>query len=97
MNEAIMNAIKQRHVLTLVYHGHPRRVEPHCYGVTTAGNEALRGYQTQGGSRTGEVPGWKMMLLREVHQLADTGEKFATPRPAYQRDEKGMKTIHAQL
>ena len=48
MNTAICAAIKNRAVVEFYYNGGLRTVEPHCHGISTAGNEVLRGYQTGG-------------------------------------------------
>lgn len=44
MNPSICKAIKEKRILTFTYDGHPRKVEPHCYGLTKTGKEAIRCY-----------------------------------------------------
>ena len=51
MNGVICQAIQEKRILTFEYDGYPRIVEPHAHGVTSKGNEALRCYQTAGGSK----------------------------------------------
>ena len=49
MNNDIADAIKTMKTLSFIYDGQNRVVEPHAYGMSTAGNECLRAYQTAGG------------------------------------------------
>lgn len=97
MNNIIFNAIRNRSELSFSYHGYHRIVEPHCYGITTAGNEALRCYQTQGGSEHGNVPDWKLMLVDEIMSLSETDRHFSSARPGYRKGDKGMSTIFVEL
>jgi hypothetical protein len=97
MNQIICQAIKERDILTFFYDGYYRTVEPHAYGITTANNEALRCYQTAGTSRSGTVPGWHLMLIEKISSLVVVPEKFAGPRPGYQREDKDMPTIFCEL
>jgi len=55
MNQMICDAIYNRCVLKFTYHGHPRVVEPHAYGLSRAKKEVIRCYQTGGTSDSGEV------------------------------------------
>lgn len=42
MNNQIIEAIENRNVIQFYYENELRVVEPHCYGMTTAGNEGLK-------------------------------------------------------
>ena len=54
MNQEIIEAIENQNIIEFYYDGEFRAVEPHCYGVTTAGNEGLRAFQIGGYSSTGK-------------------------------------------
>ena len=70
-------AIDNRRVVQFTYDGHRRVVEPFLLGVTTAGKPALRGYQTEGGSRSGRpVPFWTLYRASDIQALVDTGIRF---------------------
>jgi len=97
MKNTISHAIRERRMLTFTYDGYTRIVEPHCHGITTAGNEAIRCYQTEGGSSSGKVPGWHMMTVGKITALTVSSVIFGGPRPEYKRDDKGMSTIFEQL
>ena len=96
MNSTVIQAIQQRKLLELRYHGYSRIVEPHAYGRDKDGDEILRCYQISGGSESGERAGWKLLKVREVFSLHLTGDKF-TVRPEYKRNDKAMVYIFEQL
>lgn len=96
MNQTIIRAIENQNVIEFYYEGELRVVEPHCYGVTTAGNEGLRAYQIDGYSSSGKL-GWKMFDLGKAEDVIITEDSFDGPRKGYKRGDKGMDEIYAQL
>jgi len=97
MRELICRAIRQRKVLQFYYNGHLRTVEPYAYGVTTAGNRALRGYQTSTGSESGDVPGWHLFAESGIRSLRTTGAPCTVRRDGYVQGDSGMSTIYCEL
>lgn len=97
MDEIIKKAIAEKKVLEFFYDGQRRIVEPHCYGLTTAGNWCLRGFQVAGGSVSGFVPHWKLFDLAEIRGLRMLEDVFLRPRPEYKRNDRAMVRIQAQL
>src|SRR5581483_1674263 len=97
MDPVICQAIQDLRVLTFRYDGHPRTVEPHAYGITKAGNEALWCYQTEGSSRSSTVPGWHLMRVDKIVDLVVTQGTFANPRPGYQRGTTGLSPVFCEL
>lgn len=96
MLQVIIEAIQNRKVLSFTYSGIARVVEPHAVGVSRAGNEVLRCYQTQGGhATTGHE--WDLCEISKLSKLAFTGQHFVGERPGYRRGDKHMKTIYAEL
>ena len=95
MNNQIINAIENQNVVEFYYEGELRIVEPHCYGKTTAGNEALRAYQIDGYSSSGKM-GWKMYDLGKADNFEVSDETFST-RSDYKRGDKGMSDIYTQI
>jgi len=96
MLQTIINAINNREHLSFTYSGLARAVQPAAVGVSRAGNDVLRCYQTQGGHIT---PGheWDLCTLADISSLAATGKNFAANPPGYKQGDKGMTTIYAQL
>jgi hypothetical protein len=93
----IREAISRMKRIEFQYDGGRRVVEPHCLGVTTAGNAALRGYQISGFSVSGKVPDWHMFVLEKVSGLTILSESFHSARPGYRRGDRGMERIVAEL
>ena len=97
MHPTITEAIKQRRVLTVVYEGDKRTVEPHVYGVNSAGNEALSCYQIAGVSTSGKPEGWKMLLTSKLGAVTMSEQKFAPRTSPSPWGDKPMKQVFAQV
>lgn len=97
MNATIVGAIQNKEVLSLVYDGISREVEPHTYGVNSRGNEVLRCYQVSGGHTSERSTEWDLLKVSKIVALAKTGARFAAPRPGYKRGDRGMVTIYQEL
>lgn len=78
------------------YDGGTRVVEPHCYGISTAGNEVLRGYQISGYSSSGKM-GWKLFDLSKASSINVLNDSFSGPRPGYKTGDKNMQKIIIEL
>jgi hypothetical protein len=96
MRQTIINAINGRKVLAFTYDNISRTVEPHAVGMSTAGNDVLRCYQTQGG-HVSATHAWDLCELSKMSQLRETGDSFASARPGYRRGDKAMTHIYAEL
>ncbi|PKM42290.1 MAG: hypothetical protein CVV03_10225 [Firmicutes bacterium HGW-Firmicutes-8] len=97
MNQTICNAIRNRRLLSFTYDGYPRIVEPHAYGITTAGHEEIRCYQVRGTGSDGKSTGWHLMTVSKISGLTILEDSFSTARPGYKRGDKGMSTIFCEL
>lgn len=97
MNQTIIQAIQNKQILEIRYHGFTRTVEPHAYGLSRKGREVLRCYQISGGSVSGLRVDWKLLALDEMRSIATTGHVFSTPRLGYKRNDIDMLRIYAQL
>jgi len=97
MNNLISEAIKHHDILSLVYDGIPREVEPHAYGVSRKGNEILRCYQVTGGHNSERPHEWELLTVSKIGHLHDTGTHFSGPRPEYRRGDKAMAIIYEEL
>lgn len=96
MENQICEAIENQNIIEFYYDGELRVVEPHCYGVTTAGNEGLRAYQVDGYSSSGNL-GWKMYDMGKADDLNVTKQKFNSARSGYNPNDKGMSKIYCAL
>lgn len=97
LNQHICNAIQNRQTLTFSYHGFPRTVEPHAYGVDQNGHDVIRAYQVGGSSESGEYRGWKLFHVVEMFSLTLQQNTFSKPRDGYKRGDKGMARIYCEL
>ncbi len=96
MND-ICQAIQNQQYVSFSYDGYGRVVIPVCHGTTTAGNDALRAYQTEGGSKEGKVPGWKLFKTEDINNLQILDKTFSTPPDGYKPGDSAMGVIHCQL
>lgn len=95
MNSKIIEAIEKQLLIEFQYEGESRTVEPHCYGLTTKGNEAIRAYQVDGYSSSGGYP-WRMYTLSKVDDLEVLDETFEV-RDDYKKGDKGMSKIYKEI
>jgi hypothetical protein len=96
MLQVIIEAIRNRKILSFSYNGLFRVVEPHTVGLSRAGRPALSCYQIKG---LHVKPGheWDFCVLSNIHDLKLTGEVFLNPRYGYKRGDSRMLTIYAEL
>lgn len=94
---SIVTAINGRNLLSFIYDGFHRTVEPHTYGMDTKGHVALRAYQVGGGSDSGASVGWKLFHVHGMLSVSVQPQCFAGPRPGYKRADKAFASITAQL
>lgn len=92
MNQIIRHAIEQKRTLKFKYDDRLRIVEPHAYGKTTAGNDAIRVYET-----SGKEPGWSLFLLDKIEKLSMGSSVFPKKRMGYHRKDRGMSEIYCEL
>lgn len=95
MKKEIVNAIANQNLLEFEYEGYSRVVEPHCYGLTTKGNEAIRAYQVDGYSSSGRM-GWKLYDLSKADNFEILDDVFET-RDDYKQGDKGMSEIFVEI
>jgi hypothetical protein len=96
MTDIVAMAIKNHQLLQFYYEGGIRVVEPHCYGLTTKGNEGLRAFQVAGYSSTGTL-GWKMFDLSKAASVTILNQVFISPRVGYKGGDRGMKAIFCEI
>jgi len=97
MEETVIAAIKNKHVLSFYYGDAPRTVEPQTYGISTAGHPVLRGYQIAGGSKSGQIVGLRLYELAKMDGLKDTNQRFAKARPQHEPKDSAMSRVIVSL
>lgn len=82
------------------YDGEPRLVEVHAIGLSKTGKPVIRGYQIDGGSISGETPGWKLFSIGKIFEFPKILDiKASSPRveEGYVPGDKGMAAIFKEL
>ncbi len=97
MEETIVSAIKNKHVLSFFYDDALRTVEPQTYGISTAGHPILRAYQMAGGSKSGQSVGLRIYELAKIGGLKDTAKRFTKARPQHKPKDSAMSKVIASL
>ena len=97
MTEAVLNAIKEKRLLSFTYQGQRRVVEPHIYGRNAAGNDILTAWFVQGYSESLSVPGWRSYLVSEARDLVQLDEMFEHPRPGFNPSDPHFVQVYASL
>ena len=90
---ALCAAIDDKRRISFVYHEKPRIAEPQCYGISTAGKEALRVFLIEGVSREREP----LFTVAEMEGLTLLKETFTKPGPNYKRGDSAMRFIFCEL
>jgi hypothetical protein len=62
-----------------------RTVEPYIYEMTKRGNPALRCYQLEGPSGSGESSGWKLFLVDNIRNLDTLDDHFVGALKEYNK------------
>lgn len=89
----ICQAIAERKVISFLYKGVIRRVEPHAYGIAKSGEPTLSAWQLSGGSGQG----FRDFLASSISGLTITPDGFAGPRPGYNQFDATMTSIACRL
>ncbi len=94
--ERVVRATLEHRALSFVYQGVPRTVEPHLVGIHEAGEALLVAYQTGGGSKSGDVPGWRTFATDKMEAVEIADQLFPSPRPDFNLVAHAMVEIFAR-
>jgi hypothetical protein len=97
MNTLICQAIRSRRLLMFGYGDAVRVVEPHLYGMNTAGNEALSAWLRPGLSRADPEGGWRMYLAEDLRRMQALPEIFRGPREGYNPNDPHFTEVFCRL
>ena len=97
MRLLICEAIQRRRLLMFGYGDFVRVVEPHMFGVNSAGHEMLSAWLRPGHSRSDPDGGWRNYLTSEITNLQMLDEAFERPRPGYNADDPRMRDVFCRL
>ena len=97
MNTIVCDAIRTRRLLRFIYEGYERVVEPHAYGVNTAGREAVSAWLAGGWSASATEPGWRMYLVDQMRDVAALAEGFDGARTGYNPNDTHYVRVYCQI
>jgi hypothetical protein len=97
MGLLICDAIKKKRLLMFGYGDSVRVVEPHVFGVNSAGHEMLSAWLRPGHSRSDPEGGWRNYLTTEVDALQMLDETFEGARPAFNAADPRMREVYCVL
>jgi hypothetical protein len=97
LREQLCGAITRRSLVMFEYGDLIRVVEPHRFGVNSAGHEMLSGWLRAGYSRSDPAGGWRNYLLSDVSALQVLDAPFAGTRPGYAAHDQRMREVYCEL
>ena len=97
LREQLCAAIRRRSLVMFEYGDLIRVVEPHRFGVNSAGHEMLSGWLRAGYSRSDPAGGWRNYLLSDVSALQVLDAPFAGSRPGYAAHDSRMREVYCEL
>ncbi len=74
-----------------------RVVEPHRFGINSAGHRMLSGWLRAGYSRSDPAGGWRNYLLEEITAFQVLDAPFAGSRPGYAAHDARMREVFCEL
>ena len=92
---AIVEAITTRRLLAFDYHGKPRVVEPHTFGLDRWNRTLLCAYQVE--CEGSERFGWRFFFVAQMINAHLDARRFTIPRPEYRRGDGAFRSITAEL
>jgi hypothetical protein len=97
LREQLCAAIRRRSLVMFEYGDLIRVVEPHRFGINSAGHEMLSGWLRAGYSRSDPAGGWRNYLLNDVSALQVLDAPFADARPGYAAHDPRMREVYCEL
>ena len=93
MESALGQAIQKRLVISFLYEGSFRTVEPYLLGINEQGHQALSAWQLSGGSGQG----WREFLLSKLAALSIGQQTFQPVRAGYNPNDSRMARIQYRV
>lgn len=97
LHRQICAAITRRSLVMFEYGDLIRVVEPHRFGVNSAGHPMLSGWLRAGYSRSDPAGGWRNYLLDEISAFQLLDAPFAGTRPGYAAHDVRMREVFCEL
>lgn len=97
MKAQLVQAVNEHRIISFVYQGGKRIVEPHTYGIhKDTDNEVLSAFQIGGFSSSEKKTGWRLFEVGEMRSLVVSDEQYQRLRPGYKPRDSRMSRIFAK-
>ena len=93
LDAQLCGAIQRRQIVSFLYDGRQRTVEPHLVGWDQDNDLTLSAWQLSGGSGQG----WRDFHVAKLSGLSITGQTFSGPRAGYNPRDKTLRQIVCSL
>ena len=94
MNQTLIcDAIRERKLLSFLYQGKRREVEPHLLGYDSDGDLTLSAWQLSGGSGQG----WRDFHVSKLSGPTKSLTRFLGARPGYNPNDRTLRQIVCRL
>lgn len=97
IRQQLCSAIARRSLVMFEYSDLIRVVEPHRFGINSAGHEMLSGWLRAGYSRSDPAGGWRNYLVSDVSALQVLDAPFVGTRPGYAAQDLRMREVYCEL
>jgi hypothetical protein len=97
LHRQICSAITRRSLVMFEYGDLIRVVEPHRFGVNSAGHPMLSGWLRAGYSRSDPAGGWRNYLLSDISAFQILDAPFAGTRPGYTAHDARVREVFCEL
>lgn len=92
----IKNAIETQQLVTFVYDGQHREVEPYMYGIL-GDKLQLHAYQITGGSHKGGIPEWRNFEIAKIKNIKVHSASHFTIRSSYRPEHAHYTSIQKKV
>ncbi len=93
VHTGICEAIRAKKIISFVYNGKIRTVEPHLYGYDADGDLSLYAWQLQ----TGSGEGWRQFHASNISDMSITERNFLQPRIDWKPHKIGVSRVLCSL
>ena len=93
----LITAIKEMKMVSFMYDGHHRVLEPHTFGIFSNGKLILIGWQTDGTSERGGIPAWRQFSPYKIGSFKTLPKSFSKAREGYNPEDDRFKEILAKV
>jgi hypothetical protein len=97
IHQQLTTAIQKRLLVSFIYNGCQRTVEPYILGKLHTGHEALSAYQISGYSSSHQVPAWKNFALEKILSLHLLSQHFRINQTDYNPHDPQFIKIYKEI